>query len=177
MVRSLFLKDVFFSFANVEYLKFKEKHIKINANFEISDDVLADFQHYLDSTKFKSQNPSQTSFDEFKKRTGLVPDTAKKSTTAADPMLPKLSKDEIAELHKVAEKIDNILQSESKREFSDNSETIRKYLKETFLAKEFGQDNDNVYRVKLVGDTQFQAALNLLTHKDVYARLLKPKAK
>ena len=177
MVRSLFLKDVFFSFANVEYLKFKEKHIKINANFEISDEVLADFQHFLDSTKFKSQNPSQTSFDEFKVRTGLVPDTAKKSKTAADPMLPKLSKDEIAELHKVAEKIDNILQSENKREFSDNAETIRKYLKETFLAKEFGQDNDNVYRVKLVGDTQFQSALNLLTHKDVYARLLKPKVK
>jgi len=177
IVRSLFLKDVFFSFVNVEYLKLKEQHIKVDRHFEVTDEILADFQHYLDSTKFKSQNPSQTSFDDFKVRAGLVPDTAKKSITAGDPMIPKLSAQEKEELSGVADKIETILKRENKREFSDNALTIRKYLKETFLAKEFGQDNENVYRAKLASDNQFQAALDLLRHKDVYQRLLKPKAK
>jgi carboxyl-terminal processing protease len=176
IVRSLFLKDVFFSFVNVEYLKLKERHIKVDGHFEVTDDILADFQHYLDSTKFKSQNPSQTSFDDFKVRAGLVPDTAKKSITGGESMIPKLSAQEKEELRGVADKIEAILKKENKREFSDNAVTIRKYLKETFLAKEFGQDNENVYRAKLTSDNQFQAALDLLKHKDVYKQLLKPKA-
>jgi hypothetical protein len=40
-----------------------------------------------------------------------------------------------------------------------------------------GQDNETVYRQKLMDDEQFKSALLIIANKGIYPRLLKPKGK
>jgi carboxyl-terminal processing protease len=90
LVRSLFIKDAFFSFANTEYNKLKAKRIKIDSTFAVSNEIYADFQHYLDSTHFKFQNQAQVMFEDFKQRSGIVNDTVKDtSKKARDTAAPR----------------------------------------------------------------------------------------
>ena len=183
LVRSLFIKDAFFSFANTEYNKLKAKRIKIDSTFAVSGEIYADFQHYLDSTHFKFQNQAQVMFEDFKLRSGIVNDTVKdtskkaRDAAAAELVKPKWAKDDLETIRKASVQLDNILSQESKREFSENSDEIKKYVKDALLARELGQDSDYMYRLKLKDDVQFKAALALFSNKAAFEKLLKPKAK
>jgi len=184
LLRLLFLKDAFFSFANNEFLKLKAKHIKIDEKFLIDDAVMADFTRYLDSTHFKYHNQAQSMFEDFKLHTGIEPDTAKDSTgkpkkdgALAEAGKPKWSKDELETLKKISQQIDGVLSQKSKSEFVTNSVEIKKYLRDALLSREFGPENEIVYRTRFRDDIQFQAALNMLADKATYQRLLKPKGK
>ena len=183
LVRSLFIKDAFFSFANTEYNKLKAKRIKIDSTFAVSGEIYADFQHYLDSTHFKFQNQAQVMFEDFKLRSGIVNDTVKdtskkaRDAAAAELVKPKWAKDDLETIRKASVQLDNILSQESKREFSENSDEIKKYVKDALLARELGQDSDYMYRLKLKDDVQFKAALALFSNKAAFEKLLKPKGK
>jgi carboxyl-terminal processing protease len=185
LLRILFLKDAFFSFANNEYLKLKAGHVKIDKDFVINDAIMADFRHYLDSTHFKFQNQAQTMFEDFKIRTGIIPDTSVKDSAGKtkrdgsfyDINKPKWAPQELESLKKVSLQIDNILSEKSKDDFAGNSVEIKKYIREALLSREFGPENDVVYRSKFAQDVQFQAALDLIADKKTYKRLLEPKSK
>ena len=184
LVRSLFIKDAFFSFSNTEYNKLKAKHIKIDSTFVISNEIYADFQHYLDSTHFKFQNQAQVMFEDFKLRSGIAVDTIKdtgkkagKDILASELVKPKWTKDDLENIRKVSVQLDNMLSQESKREFSENAPEIKKYLKDAIVARELGQDSDYMYRLKLKDDVQFKAALALFANKATFEKLLKPKGK
>jgi carboxyl-terminal processing protease len=185
LLRILFLKDAFFSFANNEYLKLKAGHVKIDKDFVISDAIMTDFRHYLDSTHFKFQNQAQSMFEDFKIRTGIIPDTSEKDSAGktkhegsiSDINKPKWAPQELESLKKISLQIDNILSEKSKGDFAGNSVEIKKYLRETLLSREFGPENDVVYRAKFAQDVQFQAALDLIADKKTYKRLLEPKSK
>jgi hypothetical protein len=90
---------------------------------------------------------------------------------------PKWAKDDLETIRKASVQLDNILSQESKREFSENSDEIKKYVKDALLARELGQDSDYMYRLKLKDDVQFKAALALFSNKAAFEKLLKPKAK
>ena len=184
VLRLLFLKDAFFSFANNEYLKLKAKHIAINEKFTVDEAVMADFYRYLDSTRFKYQNPAQSMFEDFKVRTGIAPDTSKDSTgklkkdsSAADAAKPKWTKDERETLIKISQQIDAVLSHKSKEEFTANGVEIRTYIRDALLSREYGPESEIVYQARFHDDIQFQAALKMLADKTAYQRLLKPKGK
>ena len=182
LVRSLFVKDAFFSFANVEYGKLKAKHVKIDTGFTVTPEIFADFQHYLDSTHFKFQNQAQSMYEDFKVRSGIAPDTSakdtsKKSALEADFNKPKWSKDDLESVKKLSQQLDKVLSQGSKQEFAENAAELKKYVKEAILSRELGQDSDYMYRSKLNDDMQFKAALGFLANKAVYEKLLKVKSK
>jgi carboxyl-terminal processing protease len=183
LVRSLFIKDAFFSFANTEYNKLKAKRIKVDSTFAVSNEIYADFQHYLDSTHFKFQNQAQVMFEDFKQRSGIVSDTVKdtskkaRDAAAAELVKPKWAKGDLENIRKASVQLDNILSQDSKREFSENADEIKKYVKDALLARELGQDSDYMYRLKLKDDVQFKAALALFSNKAAFEKLLKPKVK
>jgi carboxyl-terminal processing protease len=184
LLRILFLKDAFFSFSTSEYLKLKAQHVKIEKGFEVNEAIMADFQHFLDSTHFKFQNQTQSMFEDFKVKTGITPDTTRDSTgkikkdaSAVDPGKPKWSKNELEALKKISQQIDNVLNEKSRSEFIGNAPEIRKYVRDALLSREFGPESDVVYRARFSDDVQFQAALKLLANKTAYDRLLKPKGK
>lgn len=183
LIRSLFIKDAFFSFANAEYNKLKAKRVKIDSTFAVSNEIYADFQHYLDSTHFKFQNQTQLMFEDFKVRSGIVSDTSKDTAkktdkdAAAEVAKPKWVKEELEAIKKISVQIDTILAQDSKREFLENAAEIKKYVKDAILARELGQDSEYMYRLKLQDDAQFKAALVLFSNKAVFEKILKPKGK
>ncbi len=176
-VRALFVKDIFFQFANFEYPLLKKRKVKIEKDFSLDENVMKDFYSYLDSTKFRYQSLAQLRFDDFKLGSGLkdsLDSTGKKISLY--PELPKLSDAEIVEMKKMSQKIDSILTDESKRAIASNENEIKKYVRDALLIREFGQDHEVYYRSKLADDAQLKAALALLSDKMTYNSLLKPKA-
>ncbi len=175
-VRALFGKDVFFQFANQEYPRLKKRKGKIGSDFVIDDLIMKNFQDYLDSIKFSFQTVAQLRFNEFKLGTGIkdTVDSAGKKIEVY-PEMPKWNDKELQLLKSYATKIDSLLNEESKRTLSSNDAEIRKYLKEAFLVREFGQDHEIYYRTKLADDVQMKAALALLSDSVRYNSFLKGK--
>ncbi len=185
LIRALFLKDAFFGFANVEYPKLKAKKLKIDNSFAIDNAVLKDFYTYLDSIKFNYQSYAQIVFDEFKVRAGIIDEASVKDSTkkaVADSLnkmrnKPDWTKEEQDHLKKISAQLAAILADENKREFTKNETEIKTYLRDAFLVRELGQDNDFVNRQKLLDDSQFKSALAIISNKAVYESLLKLKTK
>lgn len=184
VIRSLLIKDAFFSFATVEYPKLQAKHIKIDDKFIVGDALLKDFYHYLDSVNFKYQSYAQMLFDEFKSRAGIsdsARDTTRKtSVDSAAPLLqkkPDWTKDEIELLRKTSQQMGKVLAEENKREFAKSEVDVRTFIREALTVRVLGQENETVYRQKLMEDEQFKSALSIIANKAIYSRLLKPKGK
>lgn len=175
-VRALFGKDVFFQFANHEYPRLKKRKGKIDSNFVVDDMIMKKFQNYLDSIKFSFQTVAQMRFNEFKLGTGIK-DTVDSAGKKVEVYLeqPKWNDKELQVLKSYAGKMDSLLNEESKRTLGSNNAEIRKYLKEAFLVREFGQDHEIYYRTKLADDVQMKAALTLLSDSIRYNSFLKGK--
>ena len=184
VIRSLFLKDVFFSFANYEYPRLSAKHVKIDERFTITEPIMKDYNHFLDSIAFKYQSYAQLVFNEFKTRAGILDstkDTTKNSGADSSAFSlvkkPEWTKEEMDVLKKISQQMAKILADESKREVSKNDPEIRNYLREALMVRDLGQDNEAVYRIKLLDDAQFKSALAIISNKLMYQNLLKPKMK
>ncbi len=204
LLRILFLKDAFFSFANAEYPRLKARRVKIDRTYTVDETTASNFQHYLDSIHFKFQNQTQAMYEDFKLRTGITVDTTKdtaaqssksvnlknltmskeelkaqenKALKRPDGNPSNLSKEELEALRKVSRQIDELLTLQSKNEFVKNAPEIKKYIRDAILTRESGAESDVVYRSRLDNDVQFQAALGLLSNRPAYERLLKPKTK
>ena len=173
-VQSLFVKDMFFRFANYEYPKMKSRKVKVDKDFQLTDDIRKDFYRYLDSTGFKYQSLAQIRFKEFRLRAGL-------SDSAADSIKSKteeiLQNREIDAIKKATSDIESVLTQASDRVLHETGTDIDRYLTESILIREFGQDNEVVYRRQLGADAQLQAAIGILRHKDHYQRFLSPAKK
>jgi hypothetical protein len=176
---------VFFSFATHEYPRLAAKHIKIDEKFVLSEQIMKDYYHFIDSIGFKYQSYAQLVFDEFKTRAGIADSVKKDTTKKAGPEAeafslvkkPDWSKEETDVLKKVSLQMAKILEEESKREVSKDDAEIKNYLREALMVRELGQDNDVVNREKLLADDQFKSALSIIANKAAYENLLKPKTK
>jgi hypothetical protein len=139
---------------------------------------MKDFGRYLDSIKFTYESYPQVQFNEFKRRSELVKDTAADSATLRRVSLdiqPKWTDREKEDWKKAASVIDTLLARESRRALAENEKDVRKYLYEALLIRHYGQDNDTYFRWKLFDDPQVKTAVGFLTNKDGYASLLKPR--
>ncbi|MBN1130968.1 MAG: hypothetical protein JXA71_18405, partial [Chitinispirillaceae bacterium] len=128
---------------------------------------------------FTYQSLSQSRFDDFKRAVDLLKDTAVDSTKRRVPLpgeKPSWAAGELEELKKIVARMDTLLTRESRRALSGNKDEIKKYLREAFIIRHFGQDTETYYRFKITDDLQLRSAINFLTHRDAYAALLKPRA-
>ncbi len=176
-VRSLLVKDAFFQFANLHYPKLKKQKVRIDSSFKVTPALMNEFQNFLDSIKFNYQTFAQMRFNEFKLGTGIkdtLDSTGKKILIYPDTLTFAVA--ELAELKKVASRVDSILLVESQRELVENETEIKSFLKEAIVTREFGQDNEVFHKLRLSQDIQLKAAVNLLSDKTQYAELLKPKS-
>lgn len=176
-VRALFGKDVFFQFANQEYPRLKKRKGKIDNNFVVDDVIMKNFNTYLDSIKFTFKTLSQLRFDDFKLGTGIrdTVDSAGKKVEIY-PEMPSWNDKELQTLKSISAKMDSILYDESRRTLSSNDTEIKKYLREAFLVREFGQDHEIYYRTKLSDDIQMKVALSILSDINLYNQFLKGKS-
>jgi carboxyl-terminal processing protease len=177
VVRSLFGKDAFFQFANLEYPRLEAKNRIGKGPLVVDEEIMKDFYHYLDSIKFTYESIAQSKFDDFKKISRVMRDSA---DSAAKRFVipgerPTWTEREIGDLKKSAAEIDTLLSRESKREITDNEREIRKYLTEAFLTRQYGQDDEHYWQWKLSDDPQLKTAVSFLTNGNAYAALLKPK--
>ena len=175
-IRSLLVRDMFFQFANEEYVRLQKRGVKLSPDYKPDEATLKAFYAHLDSVKFTFQSVAQIQFDEFKKRSGIVEDTAMKEN---NPYLepPKLNEAEFKSLKAASDKVDSILAEDSRKAIRQNEPEIRRLIRDALLVREFGQDHEAVFRSKLGNDEQLAAAVRLLSDKNAYAQLLKPPAK
>jgi carboxyl-terminal processing protease len=175
LISALFRNDAFFRFANNEYPRLQKRKVKIDATMKIDDDIVKAFRAFLDSTKFQFKTYAGVVFDDFKTRIGIIDtgDTAAKRRAAINNEAQLTSAD-LASVRSASEQIEKVLKRQMDFEFAGQDAKIRKYIREALLVREIGQDNETVYKYLLDDDTQFKAALELLTVRSAYARLLKP---
>jgi carboxyl-terminal processing protease len=175
-IRALLVRDMFFQFANEEYVRLQKRGVKLTPDYKPDEATLKAFYAHLDSVKFTFQSVAQIQFDEFKKRSGIVEDTTvKEDNPYLEP--PKLNEAEFKNLKAASDRVDSILAADSRKAIRQNEPEIRRLIRDALLVREFGQDNEAVFRSKLGNDEQLAAAVRLLSDKSAYARLLKPPAK
>lgn len=176
-LRALFGKDVFFQFANIEYPKLKKRKVKIEKGYSVDDVTMKSFISFLDSVKFEFQSIAQFRFKDYMFSAGLrdTVDTAGKAVTLY-PELPEWEDQEKQLMLSLTSRMDSLLNVESRRELTQNDIDIRKYIREALLIREFGQDNELLFRERLGDDQQIQAAIHLLMEKERYTSFLNPVA-
>ncbi|MDR0330768.1 MAG: S41 family peptidase [Chitinispirillales bacterium] len=172
-IRALFLKDMFFQFANIEYVKLQKRGVKVAPDYQPDEATMKAFYAHLDSVGFTFQSVAQLQFDEFKKRSGIVEDTLLKDNKNPYLEPPKLDAAAFKNLKAASERVDSILSADSKQAIRQSEPEIKRLIRDALLVREFGQDHESVYRSKLMSDEQFAAAAKLLADKPAYSRLLK----
>ncbi len=173
-IRALYGKDAFFQFANMEYPRLEKENRTVGPDFTIDDAMMERFYSYLDSIDFSYTSIAQHQFEEFKKKSGLVPDTSIDSATAQFMEMPQWSDTDLTTVKAAVAQMDSILKKDSMRALEQNESEIRRLLTNAFLVREFGQDNEIVFRKRLGEDTQLKAALEILADRAIYERLLRP---
>lgn len=175
VIRTLMIKEAFFQFANIEYPKLKQRKIKIDKDFVVDKSITKDFYTFLDSIKFTYQSLPQIRFEDFKKHTGMI--DSLKDTTDPLSVLEKLNwiNNEKAEFKKAITMIDSLLTRESRRSITEQDSSISMFIREALINREFGQDHEISYRLKLANDAQLSTAIALITDQAKYSSLLKPR--
>ncbi len=176
IVRALFIKDVFFRFATNEYPLLGKRGVKVDANYVPDQKVMEDFRSFLDSIKFDYRPFAAIKYDEFRKWAGILADTTADSARYSIDR-PEWTKDERAELEKMAAKVSDMCTSEGKRAFNAKNDEIARYVRTAVLVRALGQDNETIYRLNLSADVQIKAALAVIGNRAVFDHFLKPSAK
>ncbi len=173
IIKTLFLKDVFFKFANSEYPRLIERKIVVDSSLVIDKKIMNDFQAFLDSIQFEYKSLSHIKLDEFKSWAGLEKDTTVDSALLAENR-PDWKDEEVEELNMMVAKIESLIKKEDQRDFEKSEDLIKRYIYEALLVRGLGQDNNLVYRTKLRNDDQVLAAVGILMDEQHYKRLLEP---
>jgi carboxyl-terminal processing protease len=179
VVISLLGKDAFFKFANQEYPKLKKRGIKVDGSYVPTDEVVEDFEAFLDSMQFHYRSPAQIQFREFQERVGLVTDssdTADSASTDGEPAIEEyeLEEEELAKIKEASALVQRVLESVGERALLEERDEIRERLGESLLVRALGQDHGAVYNRQLSDDRQLAAATDILRNAKVYKELLTP---
>ena len=172
-VRALLVRDMFFQFANMEYVRLQKRGVKITPDYQPDAATIKAFYAHIDSVGFTFQSVAQLQFEEFKKRSGIVEDTTLKDNKNPYLVPPLLSEADFKSMKAAAGRVDSILAEDSKKSIRNNEDEIKRLIRDALLVRELGQDHEAVYRSKLAHDIQLKAAIGLLNNRNEYNRLLK----
>lgn len=171
VVISLFGRDVFFKFANLEFPRLKKRGVDVGPDYKPDQTTLRNFDAFLDSVGFEFHTVAHLQFDEFLKRAGVEPDTSDSTDEGRDDDAA-LSEEEIEKLRTASEGIKGILKAASDRAVSDERTNIEEHLAEALMVRSLGQDHEVLYRRKLAKDEQIAAAVEILKREGLYEGLL-----
>ncbi|MDR3013070.1 MAG: S41 family peptidase [Chitinispirillales bacterium] len=171
-VRALLLRDMFFQFANIEYVRLQQRGVRITPNYQPDEATIAAFYAHLDSVEFTFRSHAQVQFDEFKRKSGIVEDSTLQNNRNPYLRPPQLSDADMDAMRGAAERVDSILAVDSRQAIKQSDAEIRRLIRNALLVRELGQDHEAVYRARLAHDEQLAAALGILSDRDAYARLL-----
>lgn len=177
VVRALFLKDVFFKFANSKYPQLQKEKVVIDSTFTITKKLMDDFYAFLDSIKFEYKSYADIKFEEFRIFAGLAKDTTKDSTANKFIDKPAWDVKDRAELEKITKQLSDLIKKEEKNDIQNSEASIKEFIREALLVRSLGQDNSIVFRMKLNSDKQVNSALSIVSDRKVYNRLLQVKGK
>lgn len=145
---NLWRQGVFFNFA----VHYTTVHPDITMNFDVNDNLLNEFRQYLKDKKFDYKTGTQVELENI--RESLKNDTERQT-------IYKASLDQVASL----------IDQEKELEFKKSDPFIKREIKRAVLSKLFGQKG--FYEgIVLSDDDHVRKAIQILTHKDEYVRLL-----
>jgi hypothetical protein len=137
----------------------------------ITEEILADFYVYLDSTKQDYENFADKKYRDFKVYLGMENDTTIDSVSLNYLKVSFAEKDS-AKISKIIAELDEIMKENRNELFKSEKKLIVRQLRNAFLVREFGQDNAFVQRLKLKDDEQLATALDILKDRKKYNSFL-----
>jgi carboxyl-terminal processing protease len=145
---NLWRQGVFFNFA----VHYTTVHSDVSIALDVTDSVLGEFRDYLKEKKFDYKTETQVELENIR-------DAMKN-----DPERQAIYKSAL-------EQVSALIDSEKELEFKESESFVRREIKRAILSKQFGQRG--FYEgVVLTDDEYVRKAIEILTHKDDYARLL-----
>lgn len=148
-------KSMFFDFA-VGYVS---RHPDIGTDFEVTDEVVAEFRDFVTKRDFSYKSPLQVSVEEMEK---TVKDEKKEAEFASS-----------------IERLMALVEQEKAHDFDASSDYIKRALKREIISSVIGERG--VYeQIVLKQDKAVQKALEILTQPKEYTRLMtegKPRSK
>lgn len=141
-------KSMFFDFA----VKYSSEHPEIDENFEVTDEILAEFKQFLKDKEFDYKTSLEVSLDEMKE---VVAEEEKED-------IFQVSLDQLADL----------VTKEKEADFERSKDYIKRSLRREVLAKLYGQRG--LYEgIVLKADPVVQQALELIQNDKEYSNVIK----
>jgi hypothetical protein len=110
-------------------------------------------------------------YRDFKAYLGLVQDTAIDSASLAQHRITFSGADSVRLVAIIAE-LDKMMETNRNARLKAETKIISRHLRNAFLVRAFGQDNNFVQRQRLTHDEQLEAALRILSDRNKYNALL-----
>lgn len=140
-------KSLFFDFA-VQYVA---KHPDIKADFEVTDEILAEFREFTKSKNFTYKSALQIAVEDLRK---TVTDENKEPVFESS-----------------LQQMDGLVQAEKDADFSRSTDYIKRAIKREIISSVFGERG--VYEdVLFKSDKTFLKAVEILGHPGEYSRLM-----
>ncbi len=148
---NLWRQAKFFNFA-VHYTTI---HPDIGRDFETTDDVLADFEQFLKDQKFEYETETQVQLEKIQEQLKDDPERA-------------------AIYEKSLAAVEGLIDQEKKLELTESEDFLRREINRSVLSQLFGQRG--FYEGVVLRDDEYvKRAIEILTQKDEYSRLLSTK--
>jgi carboxyl-terminal processing protease len=145
---NLWRQGVFFNFA----VHYTTLHADVGMAFDVTDSVVSVFRDYLKQKKFDYKTETQIELENI--RDAMKDDPERQAIYKAS-----------------LEQVSSLIDSEKELEFKESESFVRREIKRAVLSKLFGQRG--FYEgVVLTDDDYVRKAIEILTRKDDYARLL-----
>ncbi|MEW5876256.1 MAG: S41 family peptidase [Candidatus Zixiibacteriota bacterium] len=147
---NLWRQNKFFNFA----IRYTTEHTDVPREFEVTDAVVNQFRQYLEEMKFEYKTETQVQLEAM--RDELNEDTERAEIYAAS-----------------LDQLESHVQQEKSYEFEKSMPFIKREIKRAILTKQFGQRG--FYEgIVLQDDDYVKKAIEILSKKDEYTRLLTP---
>lgn len=141
-------QSMFFDFA-VSYIS---KHPDISKNFEVNDEIVADFKQFLKDKNFTYKSALELDLDTLRKH---IQDQGKSEVFA-----------------KALESTEGLIQKEKEKDFAQSMDYIKKSIKRDILYNLYGE-KAYYEEIILKADPCIRKAFEILTNKDGYKKILK----
>ena len=152
-VIALINKDAIFNYASLFYTR--KKHILPPENFSITDSILNDFKHYLDTINFTYECETEKQLEKIEK-------------TAKEEKYYDALKDNIAQIKKQ-------LQEDRKNDFNKHKTIISQILEQEIVGRYYYQKGK--LQTFLKYDPETEEAIKVLTDTSLYHKFLDPSYK
>jgi carboxyl-terminal processing protease len=149
-VGALINKDAIFNYASLFYTR--KKHIQPPESFSISDSILKDFKHYLDTINFTYECETEKQLDKIEK-------------IAKNEKYYDALKDDIKQ-------IKSKLQEDRKNDFNKHKSIISQILEQEIIGRYYYQKGK--IKTFLKYDPETEEAIKILTDTSLYHKFLNP---